>query len=157
MDYFSHALALKRSNPYLAYRAYHLLYETDLRWYARKIYNSRAEDALDAAYIHILRNYDDDKGDLEHYATTVVGTINLGVYKNEIVHDEVTELALNQTAYEAGGNDPYDIIMSRGDNTDSSSVDKCVEYMLPYMIRDFRFFKSKKAVDRTLCYSELYK
>ena len=141
-----------------------------------KIYGSRWEDALDAAYAHIVENFDTDKGELEHYATTrattffnnspsslslessqrymrvsnilssfcassvnfpvasripdsyattVVGTINLGMYRREISNDEVVELSLNEIQAEDNSDDPQEMVLN---------------YIDPHLPNDYHIF-----------------
>lgn len=156
MDYFKHAQLLKKNNPYRAWKIYEVVYQGTLKYYAKKIYGNRFEDALDMAYSHILENFNGDKGELEHYATVVIGTINLGMYKYEIDHEEVLEITADQTAYSENHGDPLDVILDGEAELQSSEVNECISYLLPFFIADYKFFKTRKAADRSLAYSELY-
>lgn len=157
MNYFEYATTLKKSNPYKSWLVFQTLYNSSLKYYAMKIYGNRWEDALDAAYAHIVENFDTEKGELEHYATTVVGTINLGMYRHEISNDEVVELSLNELQAGDTSDDPQEVVLSYVDPVESSTLAECIDYLLPYYIKDFKFFTTKKSSDRNYSYNELYR
>lgn len=134
------------------------IYETvnGLKGYAMSIYKGLWEDALDKAFFHIIDNYDESSGDLEHYATKIVGTILLNKYAHEVEHETSLTTALDQKSLEEVGKNPLDIIMLKEDTTQSSDLDRCMEYLIPMFVRDFKFFKTKKSSDRKLSYSGLF-
>ena len=156
MNYFSHAILLQKNNPYRSWQIYQVVYNSSLRYYAMKIYGAKYEDALDMAYRHILENYDEDKGELEHYATSVVGTINLGAYKKEISYDEMMNIVADKNAFKSNNGDPLDLFLESESKVPDKGVGECVKYLLPFFVKDFKFFKSRKSTDRTLVYSDLY-
>lgn len=135
------------------------IYETvnGLKGYAMSIYKSLWEDALDKAFFHILDNYDESSGDLEHYATKIVGTILLNKYAHEVEHETSLTTALDQKSLdEEVGKNPLDILMSKEDTTQSSDLDRCIEYLIPMFVVDYKFFKTKKSSDRKLSYNGLF-
>lgn len=123
----------------------------DLKPYAISKYKSWWEDALDEAFFHILENYDSSKGDLENYATRVVGTIFLNRTRKEVASNETTLLTLD--LQEA---DNFDVPeeVSHDDNK-SSDLSQCIFDTIPYFVKDFKFFVSSNTKDRRLNYSKL--
>lgn len=128
-----------------------------LEKYAMTIYKGAWKDALDAAFFHIIHNYKSELGtDLEHYATTVVRTINLGKYNKEIEHDISLTTALDKKSTEDLSSSPLEILIEKEDEVLQSEND-CREFLTPYFIHDYKFFKSRKSEDRKLSYKDLFK
>lgn len=127
---------------------------SSLKPYAITIYGNAWKDALDTAFFHIIDNYDDSIGDLVHYATKVVATIELQKYKKEFAEDDVLSTELDcQTAK-----------MKLNTLEDSMFEDKlskdfyaCSQELASYFIKDFLFFKSGQSKNRKEVYTEIFK
>lgn len=153
MDYFKHTKSTCN-----AYRTMQVYIEVQkLKGYAISIYKGLWEDALDKSFFHILENFDWDSGaDLSHYATKVVGTILLGKYNHEIEHEVSLLAGMEKKSMETKELDPLNIVIPSEEEEASTSVDRCVHYLLPMFVQDFKFFKSKRPEDRVLTYTGLF-
>lgn len=152
MYYFDYVKDVDASRALSIYEAVN-----ELKGYAMAIYKSLWEDALDKAFFHILDNYDESSGDLEHYATKIVGTILLNKYAHEIEHETSLSNALDQKSLNGDvENNPLDIVTSKEEIERSSDLDRCIEYLIPMFVKDYKFFKTKKASDRKLSYNGLF-
>lgn len=141
-------------SPTVTYEIFQVIQQ--LTGYAKTIYKNHYEDVLDKAFFHILRNYEPESGDLEHYATSVVGTIGLGRYKNEITHDIALETAMDSKSIDSSAPDLADSYVKTQEEILRKNLKNCIRFMVPLFVKDFNFFLSKKASDRTLDYSELF-
>lgn len=152
MEYFRYADSLDSAmlmNIYTTVRG--------LENYAKSIYKGLWEDALDEAFFHIIRHYNSDFGaDLEHYATKVIRTIKLNKYSKEIEHDTALTTALDKKSIEDSNGSPLEILLEKEEEILKSEKD-CREYLTPYFIHDYKFFKSRKSEDRKLSYKDLFK
>lgn len=137
-----------------------------LKPYATTIYKSLWQDALDAAFFHIIKHFDfsisDDEDDnledkLYRYSTRVVGTILLGKYNHEIEHEIslINGIDKESISVEARMN-PLSIIIDSEEEASSHDLESCIEYLTPYFILDYKFFKSQKADHRKFKYTELF-
>lgn len=156
MNYFDCAYLMKKNSPYRSYQIYEVVYSNDMVNYAKKIYGANFSDALDKAYRHILENYDEEKGSLEHYVISIIHNINFNTNKKEFSYDEVTSLAMDDKAFKGNNGDPFAEIIGMIDRNKITDVDKCIGYLLEKYIADFKYFKSKKQSDRLLDYNELF-
>lgn len=121
--------------------------------YARKIYGGNWEDALDAAFFHVLDKYDSSVGDLDNYITVVVKTILLNKDKKEYANDEKAKKGLDSKEYiEYKGNE-IDLIF---EDDRADSVRYCVKDMLEMFIEDYKFFKTGKSRDRKNNYGGIF-
>lgn len=150
---------------YFDYAQEHGIYKTmqifnevqSLKGYAISVYKNLWEDALDKSFFHILENYDENSGyDLSHYAIRVVGTILLNKYNNEIEHETSLTAAMDKKSYETKGLNPLEVLLEKEEEEVSNHVNSCVEYLLPYFLQDYKFFKSRKSEDRKLSYTGLF-
>ena len=125
---------------------------------AKKTYRSRWEDALDDAYFHILDNYDVAKGELESYAISVVGTIYLNKYPREVGSDVVFDIESDKYAIEQYSQfNPFDSLLQKEEDVEyNSQLDECIRYLLPFFIKDYKFFVSKDSAERKCGYKELF-
>lgn len=123
-----------------------------LKNYAIKIYKNMWEDALDQAYFHIISHYDESCGELENYATRIVGTILLGRYRKEVTNDIALELALNTKQCKDSSGSPASSI----DESDGT-FNECVEYLSSCFVLDYKFFKTLKKSYRVLDYTGIFK
>lgn len=123
-------------------------------------YRSRWEDALDDAYFHIIKNFDDSKGSLEHYAMSIVSTIYLNKYSKEVGSETVLEIESERKAMESVRvSNPYDDLLDalEEEGTDyDEEVHQCIKYLLPLFIKDYEMFRSKDSSDRKMKYSGLF-
>lgn len=118
--------------------------------YAKKIYRSRWEDALDMAFFHVLQNYDPSKGELENYTIKVIGGILLNQFKKEYPYEFIADLGSQQEELTA------DVIVREDEGSRSSNVKSCIKFMAPLFLKDFRFFESMTGQYRKEGYSELF-
>lgn len=129
----------------------------NLKGYAITIYKNLWEDALDQAFFHILSNYDEESGgDLEHYATKVVGTILLGKYAHEIEHDIALDDGMNKKSTEDTSANPLNIIMENEDFIQIQDYEKCKRYLFPLFVQDYKFFMTLRQEYRKCSYTGIF-
>ena len=123
-------------------------------------YKSRWEDALDEAFFHVLNNFDDSKGSLESYALSIVGTIYLNKYSREVGSNMVYEIESDKKATKDTQIDnPYEDLLTNIEEEDidyEGEVQACIQYLLPYFVKDFNLFKNMTVGSRKLKYSGLF-
>lgn len=153
MKYFSYVD--KGQSAIITYKIQQVL--NDLAGYAKTIYKNGWEDALDKAFFHILHNYEPECGDLEHYATTVVRTIDLNKNKKEITHDIVLDTAMDAKSVECSSADLAELYLNNQEDIRRSDIKECLNYMIPRFIKDYKFFLSNSSQDRLLDYSDMFK
>lgn len=138
-----------------------------LKPYATSIYKSLWKDALDAAFFHIIKHFDFSISDSEdwedlvdklyRYSTKVVGTIMLGKYNHEIEHEISLINGMDKKSINSESKtNPLSIIIENEDFNTSQDVKQCIDYLVPYFIMDYKFFKSQKSDCRKFKYSELF-
>ena len=125
----------------------------DCKPYAMLKYRSWWEDALDAAFFHILDNYSSDKGELENYATRIVGTILLNKNKKEETNDEKTKLGLDLKAAADYSSEDFEFVYKDGKCRD---LNKCIKDFAKLFANDLKFFISSVAKDRVMDYSKFF-
>lgn len=152
MRYFAYADG--GQSPAVTYEIFNVVQQ--LTGYAKAIYKNHYEDVLDKAFFHILKNYEPETGDLEHYATSVVGTIGLGRYKNEITHDIALETAMNSKSVDDCASDLAEDFVRNQEEILRRNLKQCIRFMVPFFVQDFHFFQTRKPSDRTLEYSEVF-
>lgn len=146
MNYFNYALDC---TPDKALRVYSVVW--GLKSYARSIYRDLWEDALDMSFFHIIKNFNEESGgDLEHYATKVVGKILLNKYAHEIEHETSLQIELDNKSVEEGA------LAEVQPSISSTNVKDCVNYLFPMFILDWVFFKTQKPEFRKLSYEGLF-
>ena len=119
-------------------------------------YKTRWEDALDDAYFHVLEHYDESQGSLEHYAMRIVNTIYMNKYSKEVGSDVVYNLESDKYAIkEISESDPYSCFEEE-DIEYSDELANCIQYLLPFFIKDYELFRSKDGSNRKLNYSGLF-
>lgn len=152
MDYFKYVKNLDVSR---SLRIYHVV--QNLKGYAITIYKNLWEDALDLAFFHILSNYDEKSGgDLEHYATKVVGTIMLGKYAHEIEHDIALDEGMNKKSVEDTSANPLNILMENEDLLQVKDLKRCKRYLLPMFVQDYKFFITLRQEYRKCSYTGIF-
>lgn len=119
--------------------------------YAKMKYKGSWEDALDVSFFHILENFDPEKGDLEHYAIKVVGTIILNKNKYEIASSEQADVCMDLKSAK-----DYTVADNANDVLDTD-FESCLNDMVSIFVNDFRFFASFSSKDRKGDYSSLFK
>ena len=124
-----------------------------LKKYAYSKYGERWEDAVDASYEHIIKNYDPNKGDLKNYAIMVVGTIWLNSNKNELANDEQTKISLDVNTAKEYINSPLDETLE--ESFKSVDLNSCIKDMVSFFVKDYKFFSTLNAKYRKMDYSEL--
>ena len=107
-----------------------------LQKYAQTIYGHKlkADDALDAAYQHILDKYDPQSGTIHNYTISIVSKIGI---KNNTKEYSSTEL-LEEVDLEGDqsiSSDYYD--MSK-----SQDLDECIRELTPIYIKDYGYFST---------------
>lgn len=143
---------------YLSFKSPKELYDIfnvvqSLAPYAKSKYGSNYEDALDASYEHIIKNYNSSKGELKNYATKVVGTIWLNNYKKEIASDEQTRISLDiKTAKEFVNTA---LVGVDEEDTKSGNINSCINDMVEFFVKDFKFFVTTNSRYKKLDYSEI--
>lgn len=124
--------------------------------YAKSIYKSLYKDALDKAFFHILDKYDENLGELEHYATKVVSKILLGKYSHEIEHDIALETGMNALSFKDSDSNPLNVYIDKEEYKDCSSFHKCVDFLSERFIYDYKLFISQKSENRKCSYEGLF-
>lgn len=120
-------------------------------------YKSNWEDALDDAYFHILEHFDESQGSLEHYAMSVVSTIYLNKYSREVGSDIVFDIESDKYAVEKDEEtNPYNMYFEEEDVEYSKQVGDCIQYLLPYFLKDYELFYSKDVSTRKMNYKGLF-
>lgn len=151
MNYFEYVKAFSMEDMFKIYEVVR-----GLKNYAMKIYKNMWEDALDQAYFHIISHYDESCGELENYATRIVGTILLGRYRKEIANDVALEMALNTKQCVDTYYSPVVSSIDEEDDYDGT-FNECVEYLSYYFVLDYKFFKTLKKSDRVFDYTGIFK
>lgn len=123
-----------------------------LKKYAYAKYKENYEDALDASYMHIVKNYDPSKGDLQNYAIKVVGTIWLNSNKKELADEEKTKLSLDSKTASDFINSPSDEFE---ENLKSSNINSCIKDMVGLFVKDFKFFSTSSTKHKKMDYKGL--
>lgn len=137
-----------------------------LKSYATSIYKSLWQDAMDAAFFHILKHFDfsvseDDDEDLSEklyrYSMRVIGTILLGKYNHEIEHEIslINGMDRESVSMESKMN-PLSILIENEEFSMSLDLEMCISYLTPYFVQDYKFFKTKKSDQRKFKYTELF-
>lgn len=128
----------------------------DLKHYALLKYKGDWEEALNASFFHICSNYNPDKGELEHYAIKVVGTIYLSANSKELVNSEQTDLCIDLQSVK-----DYSIPGSQGgidtEEDEDNDFERCLTEMLAVLLKDFKFFASLCTRERKGNYSQIFK
>ena len=124
--------------------------------YAKTIYKSHWEEALDNALFHILNNYNEESGDLLHYATRVVGTILLNKYSKEVTHEIALENGMESKSIADGDSDLAEGYVNKQEVLARSNVKECVKLMVPKFVGDFSLFQTGKSNKRNHSYSDIF-
>lgn len=124
----------------------------DLDVYAKAIYKGNWEDALDEAFFHLMDNYDSSKGELDHYAIKVVGKILFNKNKREVSVSDY-ELLLFSNNKEVSCQDS--VISNMDSSTYSNNFEECLQDMVEYFIKDFKFFVGGNPKDKLMNYNIL--
>ena len=153
MRYFDYAV---KSDAVLTYKIYQAV--ANCKQLAMAKYKANWEDALDTAYFHILENYDTSRGDLEHYAMSIVSTIYLNRFSKEVTSDVFLEMELGKCASKADKiSNPYNsILFEEEDIEHNNDLRSCIQYLLPYFIKDYELFYSRDGSTRKLKYTGLF-
>jgi len=123
-----------------------------LKKYAYAKYKENYEDALDASYMHIVKNYDPSKGDLQNYAIRVVGTIWLSSNKKELADEEKTKISLDVKTASDFINSPSDDFE---ENLKSDNINSCIKDMVSLFVKDYKFFSTSSTKHKKMDYKEL--
>lgn len=157
MRYFRYSNAGK--SPADILNIYKVLWE-DLANYAKVIYKNRWEDALDLAFSIIINNYDSNKGELLNYATKVVRTCMIQANRKEVPYEFIEDVSDNpdrlskKLSKSISERVKFDVQEKKILKNDESFM-KCVNYLAPFFIKDFKFLASMKSSYRKHDYSEL--
>lgn len=150
MFYFNYVPVDEKSAEFML-RVYETVYS--LVEYAKTIYGSYAYDVLDKSFFHVLDNYRSDKGDLRHYSIAIVKTIGLGRYSKEVEHEITLLSGLDSNAIKDTSTNPLEII-SNEDYSDD--MQECINYLVPFFVKDFKFFCTSRREDRKLSYKGIF-
>ena len=158
MNYFNYSKLLKVDNPYRSYLIYNQVYNSPLVNYARAIYGTAgANDALDNAFQIILMNYDADKGDLEHYATRTIKTIDLNKGRHEIPNTDMQVIIDAEKSHKQDFSNPLNQVLDNLDRKqEKSRIAECAKELLPFFLIDFKFFTTYRKSDKILDYDRFY-
>lgn len=152
MNYFKY---VKSFDVNRVLRIYHEVRK--LKGYAMTIYKNLWEDALDKSFFHILDNFDEESGgDLEHYATKVVGTILLNKYHHEIEHDITLENAMDQKSLNETSNNPLNVLLKGEEEKRVEDLRVCIDYLTPMFVKDYKFFLTSRSEFRKCEYTGLF-
>lgn len=152
MRYFRYVQALDK---FLALRIYNVI--SGLEFFARKKYKGLYQDALDATMEHVLSHYDPSSDNLDHYTMSVLSKILLNANAKEVSSEDVFNIESSKQAYKEdleNGSVYYDI--EDEPVSEEDSLDECVQYLLPFFLKDFEMFKTKKVGTRKLKYPGLF-
>lgn len=150
MKYFRYVQALDR---FLALRIYNVV--SDLEFFARKKYKGLYQDALDATMEHVLKHYNPESNNLEHYTMAVLSKILLSVNAKEVSSEDVLEIESSKQSYKESleqGSEYYNM----EDIEEVGSLEDCIDYLLPFFLKDFEMFKNRKVGTRKLKYPGLF-
>ena len=157
MNYFDYAKILKVNNPYRSWLIYKTIYESSLVNYAGTIYGAGANDALDNTFQILLLNYDEARGNLEHYATATLGRVDLSKGRREVPATELQGLMSDVKAFsEDYGNPVATVISKMEERHEAKNIANCEKELFPYLLVDYKFFKTRKKSDKLLDYSVFY-
>lgn len=146
MNYFNYAVGLKNANPYMYDKIYKAVYSSEQIAIARGRYRYNYEEALQFALMHVLANYDPNRGELEHYVSSVVSKIGRNYYRKEFSHDEVVEISIDEVAYKENNDDPLSEIVCKESEREEEDIGGCLERLVPFFVQDYKFMKSGGSV-----------
>lgn len=152
MNYFDYVS--KEQQLSLMYEIYTVV--RSLKKYAMSIYGSSYEDVLDKAFFHILEHYNPEFEKLEHYATRIVGTIELQKYKHEITHDLALNLALDEQSSLADKDEILNAYIDGLEVSKKEDLESCIKCMIPFFAKDYKVFLTQKSMDRSMSYKEVF-
>ena len=158
MRYFEYS-SWRNSSPFQLIRIFIAVQKMENLAKAR--YGGRYQDALDAAYFHIVENYDGSKDDgdenLEHYAASIVNTIYRNSSRREVLSETVLDIeSSSQAVREVELEDPFSSIGLDCDMEFEREVMECMEELLPNFLKDYELFAGKKSTDRKADYHAIY-
>lgn len=124
-------------------------------------YGVRYQDALDAAFFHIVDNYDEsfdeDEDNLERYTSSIVSTIYRNNFRHEVLSDSVLDITSNNNAVkEVEEEDPWEDVGVDLSAEFEKDVEECTSSLLPNFLKDFEIFKTKSPSNRKMSYSSIY-
>ena len=160
MKYFGYSTGGRNSSQFQLTRIYNAVQKMKNLAIAR--YGGRYQDALDAAFFHIVDNYDESVGDsdesLEHYTASIVNTIYRNNSKKEVLSEMVLDIeSSNQMVKEMEVTDPYTEIEIGGVVEFEKNVSDCIEELFPNFLKDYDIFAGKKTAVRKMNYRSVYK
>ena len=123
-------------------------------------YGGRYQDALDAAFFHILDNFDESlaTGDdgLDHYVASVVSKICRGS-RREVLSDTVLDIVSdNQAVAESHMENPYEKIELNASEEFERNVISCMDALVPNFLKDYELFNGNSSVERKTNYRPIY-
>ena len=121
------------------------------RAYATVIWKSRADDAIDATLHNALKYYSPEKGELRNY---IISTMK-NVLKNSFKKEHSTEDETLNFLVDSSQEDNTDAELENMLEDFSSEVSECVVDFLPYVVKDYEFFKELKRNKMKFDYSEI--
>lgn len=124
---------------------------------AKLKYRGNWEEALDEAYYHIVTHYDESKGNLLHYTARVVSTIYLKHNSHEVLSDTVLDIESDKLAIEESVNEGLNHILEWENEIEyNDEVRRCIQYLLPYFLKDYELFKSQDSSKRKMNYQGIF-
>lgn len=119
--------------------------------YATVIWKSRADDAIDATLHNALKYYSPDKGELRNYIISTMKNILKNSFKKEHSMEDETLNFLVDSSQENNMVSEFNSILEDF----SSEVSECVVEFLPYVVKDYEFFKELKRTKMKFDYSSI--
>ena len=148
MDYFKYA----RADSYKMVEIYRVVWS--LANYAKSIYGPLYTDALDAAFFHILSHYD-EIGDLEHYATRVVGKILLNKRSHEVEDEVLLTTAMDIKSSKVTSNIPENIFVQKEEIKKTKKYKDCLNELVEKFIIDYKLFSTLRPETRKCDYDRI--
>lgn len=145
MEYFKYAMALD------TVRAREIFAVVQgLEPFAKKKYKGKWEDAIDATFMHVLRNYDENSGgNLEHYATSVMSKILLNSFKKETGSETQLLIESDKKAVQDEHLSNPEYILTEGLDDRDDSLKDCIQYLIPRFLKDYEVWKKKQETDKS--------
>ena len=159
MRYFEYS-SRRNSSPYRLACIFNAVLKMENLAKAR--YGGRYQDALDAAFFHIVDNYDasmdeDNEDNLEHYAASVVNTIYRNTSRHEVLSETVLDIESgNQAIKDLEVEDPFSNISYNSKMEFERDVADCIEELLPNFLKDYELFMGSKSAERKTNYHAIY-
>lgn len=158
MKYFLYSAGPNRSQ-YTMQRIFNAV--QSMKGMAISRYGGRYQDALDAAFFHVIDNYDEafasgEEG-LEHYVASVVSKIHRGSLKREVLSDTVLDIVSDEKSVrEDQMINPYESISINAAEDFKRDVHACMDALVPNFLKDYELFNGNSSAERKANYKDIY-